>query len=112
MEEKLLSSPYVILLNNEKVLYTKSVSKENYVALSMKPQAVGQIIIGGSEYTRGLDKIIPSDSLTEVTTNIPSDSLTEVTTNIPSDYFIWLILGAVMIIVAIVLIIIIRKIKK
>jgi hypothetical protein len=112
MEEKLLSSPYVILLNNEKVLYTKSVSKENYVSLSMKPQAVGQIIIGGSEYTRGLDKIIPSDSLTEVTTNIPSDSLTEVTTNIPSDYFIWLILGAVMIIVAIVLIIIIRKIKK
>ena len=100
MEEKLLGSPYVILLNNEKVFYTKSVSKENYVSLSMKPQAVGEIIISGSEYTDGLTKITPDDTLTEVTVNLPND------------YFIWLVLGGVLIIILIVVIIIMRKIKK
>ena len=100
MEEELVGSPYTILLNNEKVLYTKSVNKENYVSLSMKPQAVGEIIISNSEYTQ---------DLTQITSN---DTLTEVTTNIPNDYFIWLVLGGVLIIVAIVVIIIMRKIKK
>ena len=100
MEEELVGSPYTILLNNEKVLYTKSVNKENYVSLSIKPQAVGEIIISNSEYTQGL---------TQITSN---DTLTEVTTNIPNDYFIWLVLGGVLIIVAIVVIIIMRKIKK
>jgi len=100
MEEELVGSPYTILLNNEKLLYTKSINKENYVLLSMKPQAVGEIIISNSEYTQGL---------TQITSN---DTLTEVTTNIPNDYFIWLVLGGVLIIVAIVVIIIIRKIKK
>ena len=100
MEEELLGSPYLIFLNNEKIKYTKLISKENYVSLSMKPQAVGQITISGSEYTDGLSKIIPDDTLTEVTVNIPDD------------YFIWLILGSVLIIVVIVVIIIMKKIKK
>jgi len=100
MEEELLGSPYVILLNDEKVKYTKSTGKENYVSLSMKPQAVGEIIIAGSEYTDGLTKITPDDTLTEVTVNLPND------------YFIWLVLGGVLIIILIVVIIIMRKIKK
>jgi len=100
MEEELVGSPYTILLNNEKILYTKSINKENYVLLSIKPQAVGEIIIMNSEYIQGL---------TQITSN---DTLTEVTTNIPNDYFIWLVLGGVLIIVAIVVIIIMRKIKK
>jgi hypothetical protein len=100
MEEELLGSPYAILLNDEKVPYTKSISKENYVSLSMKPQAVGEIIISGSEYTDGLTKITPDDTLTEVTVNIPND------------YFIWLVLGGILIIIMVVVIIIMRKIKK
>jgi effector-binding domain-containing protein len=100
MEEKLLGYPYVILLNDEKIKYNKSISKENYVSLSMKPQAVGEIIISGSEYTDGLTKITPDDTLTEVTVNIPND------------YFIWLVLGGILIIVMVVVIIIMRKIKK
>jgi len=100
MEEELLGSPYVILLNDEKVKYTKSTGKENYVSLSMKPQAVGEIIISGSEYTDGLTKITPDDTLTEVTVNVPND------------YFIWLVLGGILIIILIVVIIIMRKIKK
>jgi len=98
MEKELVGDPYVVLLNNEKIVYSKSVNKENYVSLSMKPQAVGEIIIMNSEYIQGL---------TQITSN---DTLTEVTTNIPNDYFIWLVLGGVLIIVAIF--IIMRKIKK
>jgi hypothetical protein len=99
MEEKLLSGPYTILLNDEKIRYTKSISKENYVSLSMKPQAVGEImIISNSEYSNDLTKITSNDTL-------PVESIS-------NDYFIWLVLGGVLIIVVVVVIIIMRKIKK
>jgi hypothetical protein len=98
MEEKLLGVPYVILLNDEKIKYTKSVSKENYVSLSMKPQAVGEIMISNSEFSNDLTKNTSNDTL-------PVESTS-------NDYFIWLVFGGVLIIVAIVVIIIMRKIKK
>jgi hypothetical protein len=98
MEEKLLGGPYTILLNNEKIKYTKSISKENYVSLSIKPQAVGEIMISNSEYTDGLTKITSNDTL-------PVESIS-------NDYFIWLVIGGVLIIVVIIVIIIMRKIKK
>ena len=101
MEEKLLASPYSISLNDEKIPYTKSVSKENYVSLSMKPQAVGEIVISGSEYNQDLSKI-----------NTSADILPVESESTPNDYFMWLVFGGVLIIVVIVVIIIIRKIKK
>ena len=101
MEEKLLASPYSISLNDEKIPYTKSVSKENYVSLSMKPQAVGEIVISGSEYNQDLSKI-----------NTSADILPVESEYTPNDYFMWLVFGGVLIIVVIVVIIIIRKIKK
>jgi hypothetical protein len=100
MEKELVGDPYVVLLNNEKILYNKSVNKENYVSLSMKPQSVGEIIIMNSEYIQGL---------TQITSN---DTLTEVATNIPNNYFIWLVLGGVLIIIVIVVIIIMKKTRK
>jgi len=127
MEEGMLGGPYVILLNNEKIKYTKSVSKENYVSLSMKPQAVGEIMII-SKHNDGLTKItsndtlpvetIPNDTLPVETIpndtlpveTIPNDTLPVET--IPNDYFMWLISGGILIIIAIVVIIIMRKIKK
>jgi hypothetical protein len=100
MEEKLLGGSYTILLNDEKIKYTKSASKENYVSLSMKPKAVGEIVISGSEYNDDLSKITSNDVLP-----VKSES-------IPNDYFIWLVFGGVLIIVVIVVIIVIKKIKK
>jgi len=100
MEEELLGGSYTILLNGERIKYTKSISKENYVSLSMKPQAVGEIMIIDSEYIDGLTKIISNDTLP-----VESES-------IPNDYFIWLVFGGVLIIVTMVVIIIMRKIKK
>jgi hypothetical protein len=98
IEEELLDGPYGILLNDEKIQYTKSISKENYVSLSMKPQAVGEIIISNYKYIDSLTKITSNDTL-PVESNY-------------NDYFIWLVLGGVLIIVAIVVIIMMRKIKK
>jgi len=98
ISEKLLGGPYVILLNDEKIKYTKSVSKENYVSLAMKPQAVGEIMISNYEYNDGLSKITSNDTL-------PVESIS-------NNYFIWLVFAGVLIIVAIVVIIIMRKIKK
>jgi hypothetical protein len=98
MEEELLGIPYTILLNNEKIKYTKSISKENYVSLSIKPQAVGEIMISNSEYSNDLTKNTSNDTL-------PVESIS-------NDYFIWLVFGGILIIVVIVAIIIMRKIKK
>jgi hypothetical protein len=98
MEEGLLDVPYVILLNDEQIRYTKYINKENYVSLSIKPQAVGEIMISNSEYTNDLTKNTSNDTL-------PVESIS-------NDYFIWLVFGGVLVIVVIVAIIIIRKIKK
>ena len=98
VEEELLSGPYIILLNDEKIGYTKSISKENYVSLSMKPQAVGEIMISNSGYSNDLTKITSNDTL-------PVESIS-------NDYYIWLVFGGILIIVVIVAIIIMRKIKK
>jgi hypothetical protein len=100
MEEELIGSPYTILLNDEKIKYTKSISKENFVSLSMKPQVIGEIVISGSEYIDGLTKITSNANDT-----LPVESIS-------NDYFIWLVFGGILIIVTIVVIIIMRKIKK
>jgi hypothetical protein len=98
MEERLLGGPHIVLLNDEKIIYTKSISKENYVSLSMKPEAVGEIIISNNEYSNGLTKTTSNDTLP-----VESNS---------NNYFIWLVSGGILIIIAIVVIIIMRKIKK
>jgi hypothetical protein len=101
IEKEFLDGPHSILLNDEKIKYSKSISKENYVSLSIKPQTVGQIVITGSEYNQDLSKI-----------NTSADILPVESEYTPNDYFMWLVFGGVLIIVVIVVIIIIRKIKK
>ena len=59
MEEELLGGPYVILLNDEKIKYTKSSFKENYVSLSMKPESPGEIIIIGTTVIPEFSMFLP-----------------------------------------------------
>ena len=59
MEEELLGGPYVILLNDEEITYTKSSSKENYVSLSMKPESPGEIMIIGTTVIPEFSMFIP-----------------------------------------------------
>ena len=59
MEEELLGGPYVILLNDEKIKYNKSSSKENYVSLSLKPGSPGEIIIIGTTVIPEFSMFLP-----------------------------------------------------
>ena len=59
MEEELLGGPYVILLNDEKIKYTKSSIKENYVSLSIKPESPGEIIIIGTTVIPEFSMFLP-----------------------------------------------------
>ena len=100
IEKEFLGGPHSVLLNDEKIKYSKSISKENYVSLSMKPQTVGEIMITNSKYIDDLSKITSNDTL-----DVESES-------IPNDYFIWLVFGSILIIVGIIVIMIMRKIRK
>ena len=118
MEEELLGNSYGILLNNEKIKYSKSINKENYISLSIKPQTVGEIIISDSEYIHDLTQITSDDTLSVESVSddtLSVESVSDDTLSVESvsnDYFIWLVFGGVLVIVLIVAIIIMRKIKK
>ena len=59
MEEELVGSPYVILLNNEQIKYSKYSIKENHISLSMKPESSGEIIIIGTTVIPEFSMFIP-----------------------------------------------------
>ena len=59
MEEKLLGGPYVILLNDEQIIYSKYSIKENHISLSMKPESPGEIIIIGTTVIPEFSMFIP-----------------------------------------------------
>ena len=59
MEEKLLGGPYVILLNDEQIKYSKYSIKENHISLSMKPESPGQITIIGTTVIPEFSMFIP-----------------------------------------------------
>ena len=58
MSEELLGGPYVILLDTEKIQYTKSVIDE-YATLSMKPESTGEITIIGTTVIPEFSMFIP-----------------------------------------------------
>ena len=59
MEEELLGGPYVILLNDEQITYTKYPTKENHISLSMKPESSGEIIIIGTTVIPEFSMFLP-----------------------------------------------------
>ena len=59
MEEKLLGGPYVILLNDEQIKYSKYFIKENHISLSMKPESSGEITIIGTTVIPEFSMFIP-----------------------------------------------------
>ena len=59
MEEELLGGPYVILLNDEQIKYSKYSIKENHISLSMKPESPGQITIIGTTVIPEFSMFIP-----------------------------------------------------
>ena len=59
MEKELLGGPYVILLNDEQIKYSKYSIKENHILLSMKPESPGQITIIGTTVIPEFSMFLP-----------------------------------------------------
>ena len=59
MEEELLGGPYVILLNDEKIKYSKYSIKENHISLSLKPESPGEITIIGTTVIPEFSMFLP-----------------------------------------------------
>jgi len=59
MSNELLGGPYVTLLNDEKIKYTKFVRDGNIVSLSLKPETTGQVTIIGTTVIPEFSMFIP-----------------------------------------------------
>ena len=59
MSEELLGGPYVVLLNDEKLHYTKFIRDENNISLNFKPDSTGQITIIGTTVIPEFSMFIP-----------------------------------------------------
>jgi molybdopterin-binding protein len=59
MEKELLGGPYVILLNDEKIMYSNYPDGENRILISMKPESTGEIIIIGTTVIPEFSMFIP-----------------------------------------------------
>ena len=59
MSEELLGGPYVILLNDEKIKYSKFIRDGNIVSLNIKPEMPGQITIIGTTVIPEFSMFIP-----------------------------------------------------
>ena len=59
MSEELLGGPYIILLDAEKILYTKFVRDEGIISLNIKPETTGQVTIIGTTVIPEFSMFIP-----------------------------------------------------
>ena len=59
MSEELLGGPYVTLLDDEKIKYTKFVRDEGIVSLNLKPETTGQVTIIGTTVIPEFSMFIP-----------------------------------------------------
>ena len=59
MSEELLGGPYVTLLHDEKIKYTKFVRDEGIVSLNLKPETTGQVTIIGTTVIPEFSMFIP-----------------------------------------------------
>ena len=59
MEHKLLGGPYVVLLNDEKIQYSKYSNNENSTSLTIKPESLGQITIIGTTVIPEFSMFLP-----------------------------------------------------
>ena len=59
MSEELLGGPYVILLDNDKIRFSKVITDEKNVLLTIKPQSEGKIIIIGTTVIPEFSMFLP-----------------------------------------------------
>ena len=59
MSEELLGGPYVVLLDENQIRFSKFVTEENLVLLNIKPEMPGQITIIGTTVIPEFSMFIP-----------------------------------------------------
>lgn len=59
MSEELLWGPYLVLLDDEKIYFSKSIRDENIISLTFKPESTGQITIIGTTVIPEFSMFIP-----------------------------------------------------
>tara|TARA_B100001142_G_scaffold231989_1_gene230223 strand:- start:98 stop:997 length:900 start_codon:yes stop_codon:yes gene_type:complete len=59
MDEELLWGPYVVLLDDKKIQYTKYFNNENHVSLTIKPDSLGKITIIGTTVIPEFSMFLP-----------------------------------------------------
>ena len=59
MSEQLLGGPYVVLLDNEIVYFSKTLRDDNIISLNVKPETTGQITIIGTTVIPEFSMFIP-----------------------------------------------------
>ena len=97
----LLSGNFMFYLNDQEFLpRVESNEQISFITLNFTGSGSNIVKIIGSEYLVDLDPLISNDTL-------PLDSK-----SIFNDYFIWLVLGSILIVIVPCIVIIIRKIKK
>ena len=57
--EELLGGPYVVLLDDEKIRYSKNYENENNILLTIKPDSTGNITIIGTTVIPEFSMFIP-----------------------------------------------------
>ena len=103
MPQNLLSGDFTFYLNDQEFFpKIQSNDKIHFITLSFTGSGTNIITISGTEYLIGLTDIIPDTNLelsSEITSEITSD-----------DYFVWLLVGGILIIIAAVSVVV--KIQK
>ena len=97
----LLSGNFMFYLNDQEFLpRVESNEKISFITLNFTGSGNNVVKIIGSEYLVGLDPITSNDIL-------PLDS-----ESLFNNYFIWLVLGSILIVIVVFIVIILRKMKK
>ena len=96
-----LSGNFMFYLNDQEFLpRVESTEKISFITLNFTGSGTNVVKIIGSEYLVGLDPITSNDIL-------PLDS-----ESLFNNYFIWLVLGSILIVIVVFIVIIVRKMKK
>jgi len=97
----LLSGNFIFYLNDQEFFpRVESNEKISFITLTFTGSGNNIVKIIGSEYLVGLDPILSNDTL-------PLNS-----ESIFNDYFIWLVLGSILIVIVPCIVIMVRKIRK
>ena len=101
--QNLLSGDFTFYLNNQEFFpKIQSNEKIHFITLNFTGSGTNLVTISSSEYLIGLNEIIPDTDLelsSEITSEMPSD-----------DYFVWFLVGGILIIIAAVSVVL--KIQK